>query len=116
MRQDTDATSSLTVLEVVLLGRLGTLGMRLPPNLVKKTTVAIDAFGLIEMQYRTLNEISGGRRQLVYLAQFYFARQVHCCWMSRLLRWIFDISCWFLNVSDLARATVVHVSRSRCMT
>jgi iron complex transport system ATP-binding protein len=33
MPQDTSATSSLTVLEVVLLGRLGTLGMRVPPAL-----------------------------------------------------------------------------------
>jgi iron complex transport system ATP-binding protein len=72
MPQDTDATSSLTVLEVVLLGRLTTLGMRLPTSLVEKATGALEAFSLVGLQHRTLNEISGGQRQLVYLAQVLF--------------------------------------------
>ena len=72
MPQDSDATSSLTVLEVVLLGRLGKLGMRLPAALVEKATAALEAFDLTALQNRTLNEISGGQRQLVYLAQALF--------------------------------------------
>lgn len=72
MPQDSDATSSLTVLEVVLLGRLGNLGMRLPAILVEEATVALKAFDLTALQYRTLSEISGGQRQLVYLAQALF--------------------------------------------
>ncbi len=72
MPQDTDATSSLCVLEVVLLGRLGSLGMRLPSSLVDEAIAALDAFGLSGLQRRTLTEISGGQRQLVYLAQALF--------------------------------------------
>ncbi|WP_161492612.1 ABC transporter ATP-binding protein [Pseudophaeobacter leonis] len=72
MPQDTDATSSLTVLEVVLLGRLGKLGMRLPTSLVGEATTALQTFGLATLENRTLNEISGGQRQLVYLAQALF--------------------------------------------
>lgn len=74
MPQDTDATSSLCVLEVVLLGRLGALGMRLPVSLVDEASAALKAFGLQEMQNRTLTEISGGQRQLVYLAQALFRK------------------------------------------
>jgi iron complex transport system ATP-binding protein len=72
MPQDSDATSSLTVLEVVLLGRLGRLGMRLPADLVDEATDALKAFNLTVLQNRTLGEISGGQRQLVYLAQALF--------------------------------------------
>ncbi|WP_298857618.1 ABC transporter ATP-binding protein [uncultured Sulfitobacter sp.] len=74
MPQDTDAASSLCVLEVVLLGRLGKLGLRLPLSLVEDATAALAAFGLLDLQKRTLNEISGGQRQLVYLAQALFRK------------------------------------------
>ncbi|WP_171054624.1 ABC transporter ATP-binding protein [Roseovarius arcticus] len=74
MPQDIDATSSLCVLEVVVLGRLGSLGMRLPPSLVEEATAALEAFGLEEKEGRTLTEISGGQRQLVYLAQALFRK------------------------------------------
>lgn len=72
MPQDTSASSSLTVLEVVLLGRLGTLGMRVPASLVDNAMSALSVFGLIPLQTRRLDEISGGQRQLVYLSQALF--------------------------------------------
>lgn len=72
MPQDIGATSSLTVLEVILLGRLGALGMRVPPSLVKEAIEALIVFDLASLHTRTLDEISGGQRQLVYLAQALF--------------------------------------------
>jgi len=72
MPQETSATSSLTVLEVVLLGRLGSLGMIVPKQLVNEAYLALSAFGLSSLHARTLDAISGGQRQLVYLAQAMF--------------------------------------------
>ncbi|WP_158969871.1 ABC transporter ATP-binding protein [Chachezhania sediminis] len=70
--QDTGATSSLTVLEVVLLGRLRSLGLRVPSGLIDEAAAALDLFGLARLQTRRLDEISGGQRQLVYLIQALF--------------------------------------------
>lgn len=72
MPQDTSAHSSLTVLEVILLGRLGSLGLRLPAGLADEAMSALDVFGLAPLQTRQLDEISGGQRQLVFLAQALF--------------------------------------------
>lgn len=72
MPQDVGATSSLTVLEVILLGRLGSLGMRVPRSLVEEAISSLTVFGLAPLHTRTLDEISGGQRQLVYLAQALF--------------------------------------------
>ncbi|WP_406649619.1 ABC transporter ATP-binding protein [Aliisedimentitalea scapharcae] len=72
MPQDTSAQSSLSVLEVVLLGRLGSLGLRLPAGLADQALATLDLFGLATLQSRPLDEISGGQRQLVFLAQALF--------------------------------------------
>lgn len=74
MPQDTSAHSSLTVLEVVLLGRLGRLGLRLPADLVEEAQQMLAAFNLSALQARQLDEISGGQRQLVFLAQALFRK------------------------------------------
>jgi len=72
MPQDIGASSSLTVLEVVLLGRLGALGMRVPQGLADQALTALDMFGLASLQTRTLDALSGGQRQLIFLAQALF--------------------------------------------
>ncbi|MEQ9260060.1 MAG: ABC transporter ATP-binding protein [Roseovarius sp.] len=72
MPQDTGAASSLTVLEVVMLGRLRSLGLRVPAGLVAEALAALDTFGLAALQTRRLDEISGGQRQLVFLTQALF--------------------------------------------
>ena len=74
MPQDTSAQSSLTVLEVVLLGRLGSLGFRLPASIADEAMAALDMFGLANLHTRQLDEISGGQRQLVFLTQALFRR------------------------------------------
>jgi len=72
MPQETSAGSSLTVLEVILLGRIGSLGMFVSTSLIDEAYQALDTFGLTSIQARTLDAISGGQRQMVYLAQAMF--------------------------------------------
>ncbi len=72
MPQDTGATSSLTVLEVILLGKLKSLGLRVPQELQNQAGKVLAEFGLLNLQDRTLDAISGGQRQLVFLAQSLF--------------------------------------------
>lgn len=72
MPQDTSAHSSLTVLEVVLLGRLGHLGLRVPSGIAEDAMEALDTFGLASLHARQLDEVSGGQRQLVFLTQALF--------------------------------------------
>lgn len=74
MPQDTSAQSSLTVLEVILLGRLGQLSFRLPRGVVTEAMAALDMFNLTHLHARQLDEISGGQRQLVFLTQALFRR------------------------------------------
>lgn len=72
MPQDTGAQSSLTVLEVVLLGRLQSLGMRIGDDIRAQAIAALARFHLEELQDRPIGAISGGQRQLVFLAQSLF--------------------------------------------
>lgn len=74
MPQDIGPTSSLSLLEVVLLGRLRSLGLSVPESLCDEAQKALARFGLGNLQGRTLDAISGGQRQLVYLAQALFRK------------------------------------------
>jgi len=74
MPQDVSASSSLTLLEVVLLGRLKSLGLTVPAAILDEAHAALDRFGLGPMAGRTLDSVSGGQRQLAYLAQALFRR------------------------------------------
>lgn len=72
MPQDSSAGSSLTLTEVVLLGRLGSLGLRVSPDLIAAVEQILAEFGLSDLSHRTLDAVSGGQRQLTYLAQALF--------------------------------------------
>lgn len=72
MPQDSSAGSSLTLTEVVLLGRIGSLGLRVSPALVEAVEGVLAEFGLSALSHRTLDAVSGGQRQLTYLAQALF--------------------------------------------
>lgn len=72
MPQDTSASSALSVLEVVLLGRYRSLGLSVRQDLVTDAMAILDRFGLAAFHGRTLDTLSGGQRQLVYLAQTMF--------------------------------------------
>ncbi|WP_317055736.1 ABC transporter ATP-binding protein [Roseovarius rhodophyticola] len=72
MPQDSSAGSSLTLTEVVLLGRLATLGIRVSDDLIQAAQHLLADFGLAHLSHRTLDAVSGGQRQLTYLAQALF--------------------------------------------
>jgi len=72
MPQDSYTASSLTVLEVVLLGRLQSLGLRVPVAMIEAARDALRNFKLLHLQTRSLSELSGGQRQIVYLVQALF--------------------------------------------
>ncbi|WP_193187791.1 ABC transporter ATP-binding protein [Nisaea sediminum] len=69
MPQDTGSASSLTAMEAVLLGRLPSLGLRVAKADLRAAGDALAAFGLEALQHRPIATLSGGQRQLVYLAQ-----------------------------------------------
>lgn len=72
MPQETGAAASLTLLEVVLLGRLGSLALSVPDAVVAEASDILDRFGLRGLHHRTLDQVSGGQRQLAFLAQALF--------------------------------------------
>jgi len=69
MPQDTSVRSALTVLEVILLGRLGHLGWHLPSHEVEAAVATLDRLHLAHLSSRMIGNLSGGQRQLVFLAQ-----------------------------------------------
>lgn len=69
MPQDTGSRAALTVLEAVLLGRLGRLGLRVGPADLAAAEAVIAELDLAALASRYLGELSGGQRQLAFLAQ-----------------------------------------------
>jgi iron complex transport system ATP-binding protein len=67
--QDCSTRSRLTVAEAVLLGRLGTLGWRVSAEQHAAVQQQLAALGLAALAGRRLCELSGGQRQMVFLAQ-----------------------------------------------
>ena len=72
MPQDTGGGTSLSVEEVVLLGRLRSLGLTVAPELRSACRSALAQFNLLPLAARRLDSLSGGQRQLVFLAQALF--------------------------------------------
>ncbi|MEM7546829.1 MAG: ABC transporter ATP-binding protein [Pseudomonadota bacterium] len=69
MPQDTSAASGLTLLETVMLGRLSSLGWSTPAAVVDAASDLLAQFGLSALADRPLHAVSGGQRQLAFLAQ-----------------------------------------------
>jgi iron complex transport system ATP-binding protein len=67
--QDNGARAALTVMETVLLGRIRALGLRVPEAEVARATAALERLGIADLALRLVSELSGGQRQLVFLAQ-----------------------------------------------
>ncbi len=74
MPQDSGAQSSISVFEVVLLGRMRSLGLSVPQALQTEVDATLARFGIAHLADRVLDQISGGQRQMVFLAQAMFRR------------------------------------------
>lgn len=69
MPQDHNVRAALTVLETVLLGRLGRLGLRVADADLAAVEQVLEDVGIPGLAMRDLGALSGGQRQLVFLAQ-----------------------------------------------
>lgn len=69
MPQDYQSRAALTVLETVLLGRLGRLGLRVTGADLEAAESVLEEIGIQHLAMRDLGALSGGQRQLVFLAQ-----------------------------------------------
>ncbi len=69
MAQDHQSRAALTVLETVLLGRLGRLGLRIRDEDLAAAGNALHEIGIAHLAMRDLGALSGGQRQMVFLAQ-----------------------------------------------
>jgi iron complex transport system ATP-binding protein len=69
MPQDNGARAALTSFEVVLLGRMRTLTLRVGEADLEATRTAMDEIGVTDLASRRIGELSGGQRQLVLIAQ-----------------------------------------------
>lgn len=69
MPQDLQAPMALTVLEVVLLGSISHLKLRVKPADLDAVRLVLQMLGIEALAGRYLSELSGGQRQMVFLAQ-----------------------------------------------
>jgi len=69
MPQDGGSRAALTVFEVVLLGRLSRLGMKVGEADLAAAAGALDDVGMARHAERWISDLSGGERQLVHFAQ-----------------------------------------------
>ncbi|WP_036386811.1 MULTISPECIES: ABC transporter ATP-binding protein [Microvirgula] len=67
--QDCACNSSLSILEVVLMGRLTRLGLSVNEPDREAACRVLDELGLLPLASRAIGSLSGGQRQMVFLAQ-----------------------------------------------
>lgn len=69
MPQDSATRAMLTVFEVVLLGRMRSLSFRVAPDDLAAAEAAMAEIGVADLASRRIGTLSGGQRQLVFIAQ-----------------------------------------------
>jgi iron complex transport system ATP-binding protein len=69
MPQDQLSLAALSVLEVVLLGRLHQLRLKVQPDDLAAVRRVLQRLGIEELAGRDVRQLSGGQRQMVFLAQ-----------------------------------------------
>jgi iron complex transport system ATP-binding protein len=67
--QDNSNRAVLTVYETVLLGRLNSLSWRVSDKDLEIAMGIMENIGIASLAQRSLNELSGGQQQMVYIAQ-----------------------------------------------
>jgi iron complex transport system ATP-binding protein len=69
MPQDNAARVALTAFEVVLLGRMRSLALRVGSRDLQAAQSAMEEIGVADLAPRRIGELSGGQRQMVLMAQ-----------------------------------------------
>ncbi|MDD4836553.1 MAG: ABC transporter ATP-binding protein [Synergistales bacterium] len=69
MTQGNSSTSSLSVFEVVLLGRVQTLSLRVQKEDISKTWAILREMSISDLAERPFKKLSGGQQRLVSIAQ-----------------------------------------------
>ena len=69
MPQDSASRAVLTAFEVVLLGRMRSLGLRVAAEDLAAAEAAMTEIGVVGLAHRRIGTLSGGQRQLVFIAQ-----------------------------------------------
>lgn len=69
LAQDLPAVSETNVLEMMLLGRINSLGLEVSVEDLDKAYGALEDAGIEDLAARDFNELSGGQRQMVMAAQ-----------------------------------------------
>lgn len=69
MPRDNTVRAALPAFEVVLLGRLRGLSMRVAKRDLAAAEAAMTEIGVASLAHRRIGELSGGQRQLVLIAQ-----------------------------------------------
>ncbi|CUB02618.1 ABC transporter ATP-binding protein [Marinomonas fungiae] len=69
MPQDIRLDVGLSVLEVVLLGQLNALSLKLSDSLLEEALQALDQIGLLHLANRDVRTLSGGQCQMILFAQ-----------------------------------------------
>ncbi len=67
--QESTTSTALTVFEAILLGRMITLGWRIRNEDVEMVEDAMKKLGIESLSRRSLDELSGGQKQMVSIAQ-----------------------------------------------
>lgn len=69
MPQDSTADIAMTVLEVVVLGRLGRLRFHIDDETLRAAMARLDDAGIAHLAGRSIGSLSGGQRQMAMFAQ-----------------------------------------------
>lgn len=69
LSQDNDCKINLSVFEIVMLGRMGSLSFRVKEEDIRATEEVLQRLNLQEFASRSIMALSGGQRQLVFIAQ-----------------------------------------------
>lgn len=67
--QENSKLSSLTVFEVILLGNIASLGIKVSKEQLNHTANIISQFGLQDIANKRFSDLSGGQRKIVSIAQ-----------------------------------------------
>lgn len=69
LSQDLTCDAALSVFEIVLLGMVGSLNTRVGTAEIERVHAALETFDLGRFARRNITELSGGQRQMVFIAQ-----------------------------------------------